>query len=305
MNEKGNHNEISYIGDGLNEDDGWLYYPGQFCLVNNASDVNSEWYDAYMGVELDSTYSVWNTTPHSGVPSIKIYEIAGKCYKKRTVTLTTPPSISGGSIDYNIIAHAVDFGFFNWDIDIKCFYATHSDPFKPASYEFTSEEEIKCSTEDDNIRVHASDPINLFPSSDGTDITDVSEAGREVGFNWSKYAINDKNPDYLSNPPKLMEKIQSIAKDGKTYSDEYLDYQFYMSPQNIRALRDANYHPFNDNDYQDPKDTYNGMVHYHSSLIRENKYFSNIVVPQGNAVYCNNIEKSAGSRDSNGCLVLE
>lgn len=282
--------EVSYSGNGINHDSAWRLYNDKFCLPNNARDVNIEWYDAYRAKELMipvGTY--WDNVTG---PSVMNQDIIDECYTYTFIDKHVP-DFPVPKVDYNIIAHAIDFGYFNWDIDIKCFYALFSTPFTSTSHTENEELSKNCDTSPDNRRVHAVDPVNLFPSPDGSQNTSVSKPGRLPGFNWSEYAVlkDYKNKEYVSDPPKLMEKIQTIALAGNTYSDTYLDYQFYLTPANIRNIRRSNKAPLNNGNYS--SDNGAGVIHYNSEFIRNSSYFTNIKTPQANLVYCNNIEGSS------------
>ena len=158
--------------------------------------------------------------------------------KSYEVTTTTSTSTTGGSssgIKYNIHAKTKKFGYFGWNINMDCFYALNNFS-STGDTSITEKVEANCSS---GARVRSINLEDVFPNTDGSTHPD-NTFGREPGYNWSKYAINNKNSEYVSNPVKYLSKIQDL-KYG-VYSDEYLDYEFDLDTAALSKLRQS----FND-----------------------------------------------------------
>lgn len=165
---------------------------------------------------------------------------------------------------WNINGKTEEFGYFGWQFDISCFYALYNGN----NTEFTTSgsKEITCEKDDEpsvtsaddkcvvtfsNKRTRTVNNYNLFPSSSTdsgtTTITQGSKvkAERTAGFNWTKQATlteEKAGKNYAINPEKLIEKIQTTG--DKVYNtetkDQYLDYEFNLSPSDLKAIREIN-----------------------------------------------------------------
>lgn len=290
--------EISYNPDGK-DNTVWLEHPHRFCIPGDAKGVNVLWYQAYMHRE----YVVHNISESSSVTEQYVID---NCHYTSTTHSITQYSIDRwlqdvgrDNVKYNITASTRKFGYMEWDIDVKCFYAVNDDPlcgnYHDDICETSTTVEPNCIPNPEEYRVHTVDLTDMFPNESGGTLNDPSKAGRSyVGWNWSKYAINNKNPGYKSNPPAYLAKIQSNA--NSMYSDSNLDYEFYLSPQTIRTMRSlttgssSNYTAFSDSGFKLDE---NGISRYESAKIRDTSIFdsANSKVPgRGTkAISCNNM----------------
>ena len=277
----------------------WTEIPHHFCLPGDAKPANPLWYNAMIN----------KTAVEGGVfPTTTVYEYdAGLCHYSTSTYSVYNSAVANyvqneNDITYNIFAKTRKFGYLRWDIDIQCFYGYNDDPFCE-TYENGLCHTSKTTTDqncipDDkftDVRVHTVDLTDLFPNENGAELTDPSQAGRTfVGYNWSEYAYNDKNPDYKSNPKAYMTKLQTSG--DSIYTDANLDYEFYLSPKTIRSMRQestgssVNYTAFRDGDFKVDETT--GVSRYTSSKIHSGVIPSaDMKVPPvgSRAISCNNM----------------
>lgn len=228
-----------------NESDiGWQEIKDKFCLPFHAQDVNEKWWRYY--------------------------------YKSLGEDITCPYASTVDS--YNIRAKATDFGYFGWNIDVKCFYAVGDDncggDTNPTDVPYV---------------IRSVDLENLFPATDGSSLTSSNDIGRTPGFNWSEDAKNEKNLDYTSNPDAYAKYIQD--KGYSIYSDDNLDYEFYLSPDVLRQLKGArsDYTLFRGSNITDIY----GVIRYKSDLFRGSGVAAsrNIAkkIPEESQIRCNNL----------------
>ncbi len=277
-------NEVSYTEN--QRDRSWKSFPNNFCVPNDAADVNDRWFFAY-----------YNRLIEKGV--IDRRQMALDPSSKYLTTSYLNKNYYAGSnnsrIDYNIIAQTKNFGYFNWKININCFFAIGTE---------TSCGE-NCPGPGLNYVVRSVDQKDLFPNKDGT-THDSNQSGREPEYNWSEHAVNNKNAGYKSDPSTYMKAIQNYAKRhaNSLYNDSNLDYEFYLSPETLKTIRKdnwgsggANYTGFRDSDfYLD----INGVGRYYSRFIRSVGSASDRKVPtkrsSGNdALRCNNMKNYLSS----------
>ncbi len=198
--------------------------------------------------------------------------------------------------EYNIQALAKDFGYFQWDLKVNCFYALYDSPFpddgksddnKPLSYKSRSV-----------------DLKDIFPNMDDESATNnPNETGREPGFNWTDSASNIKNEDYEVTPGALYSAIQ--ARGNEIYADDkkdlYLDYEFYLTPSDLNKIRRYSKQEANGNYSQFPGriNVANGIAFYKSALFRSDSTSSYRLEPDSiitlGALGVNNQER----KDSN------
>ena len=103
--------EISFY---LSEDkEGFTRHKNRFCIPENYPFVNTEWW-LYYYAQQDDKYEFAaedeNMECKSSCQSYKAYKYS---------------DLKSFSYNYNIRARTRKFGYFNWDIDIKCFYALY------------------------------------------------------------------------------------------------------------------------------------------------------------------------------------
>ena len=285
--------EISYTpktttGSSGSSNKVWYENVGQFCLPGDAKPVNSRWANAYYHHIIDEL-DLYDDLSTSSVA------ISDRCveYTTSTTSVINWQSDIGG-ITYNIRASARDVGLLAWDFDVSCFYAITSSLIKP---ENTTTTDSYCEDAEE-YRVRSTDLENLFPGTEGETLTAATEVGREPGFNWSEYAINNKNGEYQSNPVAYREKLQTEAIAAATagteiYNSDNLDYEFYLSPSTIREMRKAvagnmgggNYTAFSDSGFT--IDNVTGVGRYRSQKIRD--IAGEKKVPDIPAINCNNM----------------
>lgn len=265
--------EISYIKQG----DTWTQYAHKFCTPLDIHETNADWWLYYYKQKYgNDTSFAYNDEEYlekaycrTGSDSVSV--------KYPNI----PTKQSEISIDYNILGKARNFGFFEWNIDVSCFYAY-------ARLDGGCNDEQK-------QRIRSVDLNNLFPNADGTPLTTPTESGRSPGFNWGYHATNlDKDKNYTSSPGEYMRFVQS--KGYTIYSDKYLDYEILLTRENIRVLKDAK------RNYTDYLGSYNvdSVVNYLSPLFRgSNPMFTNSngsKIPNEQALACNNMENHSSTK---------
>lgn len=280
--------EISYIPK---EDDAWKTQKEKFCIPLDAQDVNRSWWNYYYNKVFgnSSKYSV-NTS-----------EYKEECGKSEITKKTSLSSEEVDAINYNIKASAKNFGYFHWNINVKCFYALNSN--KIGKSIDSSSGDDKCTLDPDpnsgtpNYRIRSVDLDNLFPATDGSKLTSTASAGRAPGFNWTKYADTtntnksgsgyNKNSNYQVEPTKYMQKIQSVGYN--VYSDDYLDYEFELTPDVLNKLRsDTKAGGHNYTDFKGDVTSKNNASasYYKSKVIRT---IPGAKLPADSGLKCNNI----------------
>ena len=243
------HSHISFPGSWINNkkdgisyknpssDSGWEYRPGKICLPVNFKDQNVDWYNHYIYVKQYKPYE--NNLENSP------YTVAQYCNAK--VKDAKNPVVDTGNanspITWNILAKISKFGYFEWNFDVKCFYGLKQQkPDNKTNDDCDSDEECKkCVPGVSNYRIRSVDLANLFPKTDGTDTANnPTEIGREPGFNWSKYAQNNVNSSYSSNPADYAIRVQALGND--LYADSNnIEYEFHLSSEDLREIvRDKN-----------------------------------------------------------------
>lgn len=287
--------EISYTSQcSIYTDDNCSWAPQEnlFCIPGDASNVNVKYWSVYrlkeasqLGYDFSTFDGKYDRICHySSTP--RSYRVAGMT------------AVDESDITWNIHAKTTKFGYFDWNFNIDCFYAINDDPLcgdtccEKGTCETPSTIKKEC-TVDDEPRIRPTDLEDMFPDVDGA-ATDSETTGRIPGYNWSGYAINNKNGSYKSNPVEYMKNLQRTAREAKSsgtaiYSTDNLDYEFILSPSTLRKMRkdggSNNYAAFDDNGFLFNKDT--GIIRYRSAKIRDlgkdNK------IPDGNQIYCNNM----------------
>lgn len=251
----------------------WQHKKGKFCLPFDAQDVNQKWWNYYY-----YKTSIGKTT------SIDNQAYIDACGND----LSRFISFSNDDIDsWNINAETNNFGYFGWNIGVKCFYALNSNPSN-------SKDSDKCLS-DSSYRIRSVDLKNLFPAEDGS---------RAPGFNWSEYAtltktpLNDSNNNYFTiSPSKYADTVQSLGQG--VYSDKYLDYSIDLTRDMIAKLREDLKE--NNNNYSaftgDVK-TENYVLNYESPLFRnvngKQAILANSIYPDNASLKCNNMKNYNG-----------
>lgn len=259
--------EISYKSKPA---EAWYEESDKFCTPRFAQNVNESW---------------WNYYLHNNERMLKNLSIDPDTYSSQCSsgngTIKNPLSIDKIKPEWNIFASTKNFGYFGWNFDIKCFYALN----QCGDSTYT------------NYKVRSIDNSNMFPDSNGSQLTDYASTGRDAGFNWSSASTTNKNPNYIINPPAYIAKVQKQSSSGSSiYSSENLDYEFNLSSKDIRELRkNKNFTSFTNGKILKPgkgsDDAQNGVARYYSYVI--DNYASKR--PGMKAVQCNNIKDSSSN----------
>ncbi len=203
---------------------GWYYEDNKFCMPLDARSVNTKWWEWYKITDMDFDKS---------------------CYSQAEIEAELNSTTNSNG--YNILAAATNFGHFGWNFDISCFYGLKNEicdvdtvnaagkmccPNPPGD---------TCGTNGTSCYiVRTIDREDLFPNAPlaGTESNDT----REIGFNWTDAAkiTGTKNPDYQVDPVELIQQIQNNAHEIYNNDDVYLDYQFYLTPQTLRKIKEYN-----------------------------------------------------------------
>lgn len=259
----------------------WRKIKEKFCLPLNVANTNAEWYNYYQAQTngSDTSYTYNNPDYIRNIQCPDGTEVKNVCeYKNSQFTAEDAKPISeGGKTDYNINASTRKFGWFEWDIDISCFYAIN-DLF-PKVKETDNCSLLTCSSE--KYRIRSVDLGNLFPAKEG------EEATRNPGFNWTSFASQTaKDANYKSTPSNYATWIQ--AKGTDVYSDNYLDYEVNLTKEDISNIKKTVNGVLNKNytDWQGETEV-NSVVNYKSTLIRQT--LTNTKYPGDEALKCNNI----------------
>lgn len=270
--------EISY--DPNNKDPNGWYRSDSFCSPLNTQDVNVSWHNYYTDNYVDGK---------TGAPR---------------------PN------NYNILAQIIGFGFFKWNIDIKCWYSIKN-PTPPPNTPPPDDDGSggtctkDCSPYDSNYRIRSVDLVDIFPSKDGA-VHDASTVGNtKLPFNWSSKSQVTKNGDYKVKPNPLVIKIQKEAEGAKSkgvsyYSDDKLDYEFYLTPQNISELKTSfkeqkgnNYYNYKGEFISPNSANAKKVARYKSKVIRSVPD-KRIVPTSDSTLFCNNmINHQASGCDNN------
>ena len=272
----GKTGEISYVDKSNFK--GWRTEKQKFCVPLDAKNVNTKWWSKYYAHILSDT---------------KLQE-----YKdKYNIDFTSLRNIAGAESDvdsWNIKGKVTKFGYIGWDIDVSCFYSMN----KPTT---------TCTGDNCNsARVRTVDLKNLFPVTESGS-SNTSSTSRQPGFNWTSNALitndrvhdtgstirndNSSSSGYFSNPSSYVENVQKIGY--KVYSDKYLDYEFTITPSELKTLKkkvsDNNYTNYKGNIKQgkDGVSRYKSNI-IHGSTIKDKKVTENFD--------CNNMENY-----QNGC----
>ncbi len=233
----------------------WHQKKDYYCTSLDSEDVNVHWW--YYGM-----------SKSMGKDDNQSKKDISECYKKMT-----DDDLKNSVDEWNIKATTRKFGYFNWNIDVSCFYALYNETDKPDPDEskIPCNEDPVCEGDECNpsqqYRIRTVDNADLFPSTDGTATTDATATGRTPGFNWTENAQNLKNINYIIDPTKLIENIQS-NKDS-VYAEE-AEYSFILSPTDLKAIRDNTASNKNYLDYKGSYEVKNGVSVYRSNLFRGN-----------------------------------
>lgn len=291
--------EISYTKqtgscDSAGANCSWRNMKQKFCLPNNTGRVNADWWNAYYSKVIDEKNIETSTD---------VSEVKNTCLKSSsTVKTIINPGSATSPDEYNIHAITEKFGYFSWNIQMDCFYATNPTPLVSTDQNI-KEEDVpeECKTAPDNYRIRSIDLENVFPATDGSETIDPGSYGRLPGHNWTKYSnpsakdASYNNPNYFkstSDPISYLSKIQ--ADSEAIYDDKNIEYEFQISPKDIREIRkDFVGNGSSNNSFAnfDEKEFYmdnNGVARYYSSDIR--RYAKHINNNKNGGLACNNMQ---------------
>lgn len=270
-------------------DSSWRSIENKFCLPLNIGDVNQKWYNYYQKKVngSDTSYSYNNTEYMNSIVCPDGKKLTNPCdYTKTEFT-------DSDKIDYNINASTRNFGMFEWDINIQCFYAVNSQFPKVNE---SDKCESSCIDDGTKMRVRTVDLNNLFPDKEGNKLTSTDKTGRTPGFNWTSFANQTtKDTDYKSVPSNYTKWIQ--AKGTSIYSDEYLDYEVNLTKEIISELKKQVNNDMGKKytNWQGNTEV-NSVTNYESPLFRNGGILStNSKYPRGDAITCNNMKNYAST----------
>lgn len=216
----------------------------------------------------------------------------------------------------NIHVNIENFGYYNWNIPLTCFYAlalpddddkVECDPKveicdndNPICDPSVEECDYECDPDEEDCEWDITDAYG-FRSISLTNLFPASEEGsstRDPYFNWSCGATNLSNQDYLVQPVALRENIQKAGNSiyDEANEEKYLDYEFTLTPTTINAIRNYN---SEQGSYLNPTDDKSqssaginktpGISVYKSSFIDEmsERYGTDFLVKRG-LIGCNN-----------------
>ena len=286
----GKTGQISYVApDGWsanNRVNSWYFKKNKYYIPRNADYVNEKWWLYYFSTLYNNNPSYAANSNNSASNDICIQSCS---YPNRSQFT----DLDSQNINYNIKATARAFGFFNWNIDINCFYANGD------IYNYSDEEcksNCKSYKNSSDYKVRSVDLKNFFPDSTGSGKASESDRTSDpIPFNWSSFATNDKAKDYLSNPAAYLKWMEE--NNYSIYSDEYLDYEIVLDRRTIRELRNSSYTFGSYDKGRIIEDS--GVYSYRSPLFDSGGLLANASnkYPSDNALKCNNMD----SRDSSSC----
>lgn len=193
--------EISYVDKSGSK--GWRTMPNKFCVPLDAKNVNTKWWNYYYSRVLAGSKSSFS-------------DYQNECFGKS----------ESKAEKYNIVGETTKFGKFNWDVTVSCFYALNGG----------NKTDSNTCTNTSKSRVRSVDLENLFPANDGSK-SDQNSTGRKPGFNWSTYAStkNVAESGMAVDPSLYLTDVQNLGYS--VYSNDYLDYEFDLSPSDLKQLR--------------------------------------------------------------------
>lgn len=207
--------------------------------------------------------------------------------------------------EYNILATAKDFGYFEWNFNIQCFYALYD---SEAGQPNTKDGDLDPLT----YQSRTVDLVDLFPDNENEEATNSpEETGRDQGFNWTDSATNVKNSNYEVTPGALYTEIQTRGSDiySPENNEQYLDYEFYLTPSDLNKIRNYNKQvnataankgevdSGNFGIFDGEIKVANGIAYYESNLFRNGGPLSSSSIITLGALGVNN-QKNKGSNDA-------
>ena len=157
-------------------------------------------------------------------------------HRVKQPTTNFPPEAQAIIDEYNILATARDFGYFEWNFDVQCFYAMYDSEAGTSNHKISDLNPLA-------YQARTVDLVDLFPNNeDETQIKDPSSTGRTQGFNWTNEATNLKNSEYEITPGALYTEVQTRGTEiyDPKNNEQYLDYEFYLTPSDLNKIRNYN-----------------------------------------------------------------
>lgn len=166
-----------------------------FCVGFDSEDVNIAWWD-------------WKINNKGDINSITVEK------------------------DNNITADIDNFGKYNWNLSINCFYGLYSGVSPTCNDDDcpSIDEDAKCTDSDncttiDNYKFRIVDQENLFPSG-------------KTGFNWTSAAtdqtLKDSGSSYYVDPGEYAETTEATANEAYSGTP---DYEVYLTKENLKDLK--------------------------------------------------------------------
>lgn len=281
---------------------GWDTKNHMFCSPKDTRDVNTKWWATYYYKLYGNNkgYSYNNPTDikyyQSRCANHTCYTTSGGSKGDGTCNAqTTFGSDDAKNLVWNIRATTRDFGYFDWDIDVECFYSFFreyelcNDVDNPGKENADSDGDDTgktCKSGDSGYEVRPVDLGNLFPSEEVPKLPSPEKTGRTPPFNWSKFASQtNKDVQFKSTPSEYACIVQKVNYD--IYSDRYLDYEIIISKDSIKSIKnpDRNYSSWQG------KTTVDSVSHYQSDLLRSSGSIdAKSKLPSVSALKCNNMK---------------
>ena len=219
----------------------WTEKKGKICLPSNFKSENVNWYNHYLYVKEIKPYLGSGNNPYS------IDKYCSDEYFKNAEL----PAIE----KYNILATIENFGYYDWNFNIKCFYGLKNQNASGKD-SCTSESCKDCSTGINNYRIRSVDNVNLFPSTNGDATT-----SRKPGFNWSKYSDLGIDASNRDQDNELSLLAQQIQKTGNAVYDGNPEYRIILDTATRQLIDSAN-------KIEGTYINHNNMLSYESILLR-------------------------------------
>lgn len=179
---------------------------------------------------------------------------------------------SPSGINYNINAEVRNFGNFNWNFDINCFYAINDN----------------INNKDNNNPKYTDFIFRPISLSDVFPASDDASAGRDPRWNWSCSATNTNSSSYPINPTLLTSKIEEKG-DSIYEKDNELDYHIVLTKETMSRIRGDNkkHNSYLDYDDMSCNTKNNGMTVCISGFLNNSEIFGDAIKKKG-LIGCNN-----------------
>ena len=215
--------EVSYKAP-PETDTSWRSRPHKFCIPKDALQVNRKW-------------AAWYYKYIEKLPSEYYCDDLGSDYNKDKAP--TP-----SSENYNIKGRTIRFGFYEWNISFKCFYAIEGQYSTETSGSGSGSSSAKCEkTKNPDYKIRTVTNSQLFPGQSSSTTTGGT-VERASGYNWtsdSKLTLDTVTENYVNDPVKVKKYIEKLGNSIYSSSNaNYVDYEFTLTPTNIGDIKDYN-----------------------------------------------------------------